>query len=443
MTLRMIEVRRILKPTGSVYLHCDNEANAYLRQMMDAVFGHSNFRNEITWKRAPGRSSGNHWGNTIDTIMFYSKTGEYTWHDTRIAKKNTKPTRVPLDAAEIRHGKSGEEWGGYNPTSIGRHWAVPKTGSLAQWITENHILHYAEIEDPHDRLDSLERAGLISWSTNGRPGIMRPPDADQGVKVNDDWRDIKYLSAGAKERTGYPTQKPQALARRIIEASSNPGDIVLDCFAGCAYVPVAAELAERRWLACDMSPRAWTVVRRQFEKHPDLGIETEGERISDMIELKLERAGAVIQVRGPLELPERTTADEPVNAMLPDVAEPVFRQKPLEISRDIWEAFAGHWGPFCWYCGVRTPEDRRSLHLDHIEPRDGTNDDCYNRALACAPCNGDKTDRFAPEQTIDKAFDAGRVDTEARRDELKDQFKARHEWALQRYRDEVRQHRLM
>ena len=96
----------------------------------------------------------------------------------------------------------------------------------------------------------------------------------KGKHPDDVITNIQPIAPSAKERTGYPTQKPQALARRIIEASSNPNDIVLDCFAGCAYVPVAAQITGRRWIACDMSPRAWTVIRRQFHKHPDLGIIT-------------------------------------------------------------------------------------------------------------------------------------------------------------------------
>jgi len=435
MVERVIEIKRILKPTGSVYLHCDHEANAYLRQMMDAIFGKNNFRNEITWKRAPGRSSGKHWGNTTDTILFYSKTDNYTWFDTRLPSQNKKPTRVPLDAAEVRNGVSGQPWGGYNPTEIGRHWAVPKFGKLAKWITENHIPHYPNIENPHDRLDALAKAGLISWSDNGRPGIIRPPEADEGAKINDDWRDIKFLSSGSKERTGYPTQKPQALARRMIEASSNPDDIVLDCFAGCAYAPVAAELTGRRWIACDMSPRAWTVVRRQFHKRPDLGIVTEGELDDDGVRVSFENRDKVIRVRGPRDLPGRTTEDLPVNAKLDPLPPPVFKQSAYEDGDTIWQVFVDEWGTGCWYCGNPKSADRRELQLDHIEPnkRDGTNDDCWNRALACAPCNSDKRDVLTVEETMQKALEAGRVATPALKDEVWVAFQRRHQWAKDRW----------
>ena len=178
----------------------------------------------------------------------------------------------------------------------------------------------------------------------------------------------------ASERTGYPTQKPQSLARRMILASSNPGDIVLDCFAGCAYVPVAAEETERRWIACDMSPRAFTVVRRQFAKKPELGMTVEGEEGEyEDANPRFEGKG-VLRTRGPNQLPART--DEgveekrlPLRSRLPEIK---FRQRPLESGAEIWQAFVQEWGTDCWYCGLQQPEDRRYLQLDHVEPNKAT-----------------------------------------------------------------------
>ena len=253
--------------------------------------------------------------------------------------------------------------------------------------------------------------------------------------IRDVWDDIKPLINFSNERTGYPTQKPQALAQRIIEASSNPGDIVLDCFAGCAYVPVAAELTGRRWIACDMSPRAWTIIRRQFHKHPGLGILTEGEVLDESIESRLENAGRIIRVRGPLDLPIRTTPDVPEPIRFGELPEPQFRQRPHETGDEIWRAFVDEWGTKCWYCGAEKAADRRELQLDHIESnnRDGTNDDCFNRALACAPCNGDKSDRLSVKETIDLALQDGRIATPALRDEIMEGFERRHRWAMDRW----------
>ena len=360
MAERMLEVRRILRTTGSVYLHCDHEANAYLRQMMDAIFGRENFQNEIVWAYGLGGSSPRRWSRKHDTILFYSKS--------QLAKFN-KPTE-PATSVRMRGQSKG---------------------------------------------------------------------------MSDVWDDIPSLNNMARERSGYPTQKPIALAKRIIEASSSPGDMVLDCFAGCAYVPVAAQLTGRRWIACDMSPRAWTVVRRQFHKHPELGIVTEGEIATDApdgseIEQKLEHANRIIKLRGPDQLPNRTTVDEP----LPTVAEPLpeirFRQTPVETSDEIWHAFIGQWGPQCWYCGSEKVADRRELHLDHIEPnkRDGTNDDCWNRAIACTICNSNKSDRLTAEETTYKARSDGMIKTDALRDEVLDQFQRRHDWARLRWECDVK-----
>ncbi|MXZ02217.1 MAG: hypothetical protein F4Y88_00635 [Chloroflexi bacterium] len=257
-----------------------------------------------------------------------------------------------------------------------------------------------------------------------------------GVSPGNLWADKELvLGANSAERTGYPTQKSQALARRIIESSTNPGDIVLDCFAGCAYVPVAAELSDRRWIACDMSPRAWTIVRRQFHKHPDLGILTEGELDKDGVKVTFDNREKVIQVRGPHELPERTTKDIPIRAPISTLPEPEFRQKAFESYDAIWQAFVDEWGTRCWYCDAEKSADKRELQLDHIEPntRDGRNDDCWNRALACAPCNSDKSNNLTVEETIDKAFAAGRIATSALRDEVLEGFEKRHREAKKRW----------
>ena len=184
-----------------------------------------------------------------------------------------------------------------------------------------------------------------------------------------------------------------------------------------------------------MSPRAWTVVRRQFHKHPDLGIVTEGELDDDGVKVKFHNKDTVIRVRGPRELPERTTFDLPVALTVSELPTPQFRVNAFETGDEIWQAFVDEWGTECWYCGTDKPADRRELQLDHIEPtkRDGTNDDCFNRALACAPCNSDKRDNLTVEETIDKALEEGRIRTRALRDEVLTGFKNRHQWAQNRW----------
>ena len=446
MVERMLEIKRILKPAGSVYLHCDYDANAYLRQMMDAVFGPDNFRNEIVWKRTGSHGGSDRWGSIHDTILFYSKSEQYTWNRVyqqysdeyvenyyRYKDEKGQYQLVSLTGAGTTSGESGQEWRGINPTDSGRHWAVPMKSLQRAYPGKN-----LEKLPLMERLDLLDDAGLVYWPKKGTiPRQKRYLDEGEGVPVQDIVLDINQLSAHSKERTGYPTQKPQALARRIIEASSNPNDLVLDCFAGCAYVPVAAELTGRRWIACDMSPRAWTVVRRQFSKQPDLRIATEGQYAEGEGVRPILGDTRLIRVRGPQELPQRTNQDAPIHPIVKVLPQIRFKQRPHESDEKIWQAFIDQWGAGCWYCGADKPQNRRELQLDHIEPnnRDGTNDDCWNRALSCSPCNGDKGNRLTPEQTVDRAFNEGRIPTEARRKEVLDGFHRRHQWAKQRWQE--------
>ena len=183
-----------------------------------------------------------------------------------------------------------------------------------------------------------------------------------------------------------------------------------------------------------MSPRAWTVIRRQFHKHPNLGIVTEGELL-DSVEVRMENAKRVIKVRGPGQLPKRNSEDGEQRMIIKTLPRPRFRERAIESSAEIWQAFVAQWGTACWYCGTIKTADRRELHLDHIEPNkgDGTNDDCFNRALACAPCNSDKGNHLNVEATESKAFEDGRIQTAARRNEIGRGFRERHDWAKLRW----------
>ena len=185
-----------------------------------------------------------------------------------------------------------------------------------------------------------------------------------------------------------------------------------------------------------MSPRAWTVVRRQFHKQTDLRIVTEGEYTERDTGVQPDLgAERIIRVRGPQDLPQRATAENPKALGVKDKAPIQFRVRPIESSREIWDAFVAAWGTECWYCGMQKQHSRRELQLDHIEPnkQDGTNDDCWNRALACIDCNMDKRKTLTPEQTMDVAFRSGRIATEGLRAEQTDVFDRRHQWAKSRY----------
>ena len=442
---RMLEIRRILAPTGSIYLHCDNEANAYLRQMMDAVFGGGNFRSEITWPRHTSNQRGSQhlprtWGNTVDTILFYAKSSRTRVSPYQELTEEEIPAKFPLVDEQGRRY--------YDDSS--HIWSSPNMGARPNlcytWEKEGYAFtnpHSSGWRLSRERMEEEYAKGNIVILPNGRLQRRKYVEEWRGTTVGSLWDDIAPVAG--RERAGYPTQKPQALARRIIEASCPEDGVVLDCFAGCAYVPVAAQLTGRRWIACDMSPRAWTIIRRQFHKHPDLGIMTEGEIAPDPnkpeLLAELQMFGKIIKVRGPDSLPE--PAPQASQGMFRGVVRkprPAYHIRAVETDQQIWDAFIGTWGPICWYCGQPAMNlDRRQLQLDHVEPKkdDGSNDDCWNRALACSPCNSDKSNRLTPEQTIHKARQDGRIATDYLVDVQIRSFQDRMAWAKERWEKEV------
>ena len=418
MAVRLIQCHRVLKPTGSIYVHCDSHANSYLRMLLDAIFENENFRNEITWQRTRGRGSGRHWGNTTDTILFYSKSRNYTWHDTLLPGENTTPTSIDLTAAGVRFGESGLSWRGYNPTDIGRHWGVPRIGSLASWIEENAVPGYRSIESSHERLEALDAAGLIRFSRNGRPSIIRPAEADAGTKVNNLWTDVHRLAPTSNERTGYATQKPLALYERIIAASSNEKDVVLDVFAGCATTAVAAEKLDRQWVACDMAYRSWTMLKRRFYLN---GYALAG--MSDATKNALGDHQAEIQlaeshVIGPHNLPVRDDKDPAPYHQLDAKRGRRGRRSTQTASwsgriskEDAKRLLIDQFGPVCWGCGYtpRRPNwsiDDTLLEVDHTRARrpdegEPGDDELYNLALLHRTCNSIKRNTMTLEQLRD------------------------------------------
>jgi site-specific DNA-methyltransferase (adenine-specific) len=245
MTARLIELHRVLKPTGSIYLHCDPTASHYLKIVMDTIFGTENFRNEIIWKRSTAHSSSNKYGPLHDVILYYAKTGNLTWNNQftphseeylsskyRYKDENGRIYRLDnLTAAGVRHGSSGKEWRGIDPTSRGYHWKYTV-----------------------EKLDELDTAGRIYWPPKGKiPQYKRFLDEVKGTVLQDIWEDIPPINSQAQERLGYPTQKPLALLERILQASSNEGDVVLDPFCGCGTAVAAAQKLNRRWIGIDIT----------------------------------------------------------------------------------------------------------------------------------------------------------------------------------------------
>lgn len=253
---RVRELHRVLKPTGSLYLHCDPNASHHLKVMMDKLFGEANFRNEIIWKRTSGRKGMNQFGRVHDTIFFYSKSKKTTWN----------PALVPQTAETARgHDLVKDEAG-----ELFRISDLSGGGSGPARRFGSHGL----IEPPRDRHWAYDQAGIESlmaqgrlWFTKtGKPRLKTPLRDLGGVAVTDVWTDIEPINAAAGERLGFPTQKPEALLRRIIEASSNKGDIVLDPFCGCGTTIAVAQRLGREWVGIDISLTAADIIKRRAER---------------------------------------------------------------------------------------------------------------------------------------------------------------------------------
>ena len=271
MAQRLLVMHRILKPTGSLYLHCDPTASHYIKALLDAIFGHSQFRSEIVWKRSGGKSDANRWGITTDRILFYTKSDHYLWnrqyqdHDPQYVAKAYRYDdddgrgsyrRLPLHASGTRNGESGEGWRGYDPTLHNRHWAMPTRGIMHHYIIEHDLIPGwpSQHSTVQDKLDALDQHGLVVHSETYLPEIKTYLAATRGTAATDLIIDVPMASG--KERMGYATQKPLALLERLIEASSNPGDTVLDPFCGCASTIEAAHKLGREWIGIDIAIHA-------------------------------------------------------------------------------------------------------------------------------------------------------------------------------------------
>ena len=265
MTQRLVRLRDVLKPTGSIYFHCDPTASHYLKVIMDGVFGRSNFRNEITWKRTGAHNRAKRWGPIHDTILFYSRSGRYTWnrtyegYDPEYIEKSYKYEdsrgrfqTVALSGPGLRTGSSGAPWRGIDPSDSGRHWELPPDRALPEWVVKPD--GYASMSC-QERLDVLDGQGIIAWPKTERgrvPRYKRYLSISRGNVVQDVITDIRT----PRKSTEYPTKKPQALLERIIRASSNVGDLVLDPFCGCGTSILAAQTMRRQWVGIDISGSA-------------------------------------------------------------------------------------------------------------------------------------------------------------------------------------------
>lgn len=269
MANRLLEMWRVLKPTGSLYLHCDPTASHYLKVVLDTVFGAESFRNEIVWKRTTAHSGSKKYAPVHDVIFYYSKSGQVIWNEPRTEYDPAYLDkyyrfddgdgrlywRADLCAAGVRKGKSGLPWRGIDPTAKGMHWKFTV-----------------------DKLDKLDAEGRIYWPAKGTmPQYKRYRDELKGLAVPDIWDDVNRINPVGNERLGYPTQKPLALLERIIQASSNPSDVVLDPFCGCGTAVHAAQKLDRNWVGIDITHLAIGLIeKRMKDAFPGIVFEVQG-----------------------------------------------------------------------------------------------------------------------------------------------------------------------
>ena len=362
MAVRLLEMRRVLKSTGSIYLHCDPTASHYLKMLMDCVYGQANCMSEVVWKRTSSHNSARRWGPIHDTILFYGGGERIQWNRTlqpldekyvaRFYRHNDAKGQYrvsDLTGSGTRTGESGSDWAGHDPTSIGRHWAVPSVRSLPPWFIVPEGYSAMTVQD---RLDALDHQGLVYWpAEGGMPGFKRYLTDKSGSPIQDMILDIRPLSKKQQEHVGYPTQKPVALLERIINASSNRGDMILDPFCGCATTCIAAEKLGRRWVGIDLSPKAAELVKVRMVRETNL----------------FDRFNPIVRT----DIPRRTD---------------VGRLPPYKTHRHtLYGKQEGH----CAGCGHHFPF--RNLTVDHIVARSkGGTDHLDNLQLLCGACNSMK-----------------------------------------------------
>ena len=349
MAVRLMEMRRILKDTGSIYLHCDPVASHYLKTLLDAIFGAANFRSDITWKRSSAhsdtRQGRQQHGRIHDCLLFYTKGQSWTW--------NPEYTRYDQEYTDrfYRHIESdtGRRYRLDNLTGPG---GAAKGNPCYEVMGVTRYWRYSQ-----EKMQKLIDDGRVVQTGPGRvPAYKRYLDEMPGVPLQDVWTDIRPIGAQAAERIGYPTQKPLGLLERVIRSSSDEGFVIMDPFCGCATACVAAEKLGRQWVGIDLSAKA-----------------------ADLVKLRLRKEmGLFYDVHHRLDIPRRLDQGDVPN------------------YRTHKHTLFGTQEGLCAGCRVGFPF--RNMTVDHVVPRTkGGTDHMTNLQLLCAACNSMKGTRSQEE----------------------------------------------
>ena len=350
MAIRLLEMRRLLKPTGSIYLHCDPTMSHYLKLMMDAILGPKNFRNEISWQRYGSHNDAKRYGRVSDRILFYVRSGNAVWN----------PQYVPLTQDAVAKQYRYTDFRGRYTTSPLQARTLTGGGYKYTWKGVEDTWKF-----PKDRLDQLEADKRIHWPETGRIPRRKIYLADNPGKPLPDIVIDVGMPLGA-ERTGYPTQKPLKLLERFILASSNPGDMVLDPFCGCATTCVASEKLSRQWAGIDIEVKARDLVIERLQEQADKGA--------------LFKGGTLPKIHHLRRPPKRTESGAP--------------QRSKDIKRILYRSQEGRCAGNCGPDKQGRKLDLDLFEVDHIVPRSrGGADVDDNLQLLCPTCNRRKGSR--------------------------------------------------
>ena len=373
--------------------------------------GSDNFRNEIVWRRTRGRSDAIRFGRVHDVILYYTKSDKFTWntqylpHDPDYVRrayryKDKSGHYRSSDLTAPGHGRSEgeyfEEWRGVTPSS-GRMWNLPMQGGMANWIADNNIIPgWLEMKGVRQRLDALDAAGLIQWPAqgNGMPRLKRYLASTKGSAADDVIVDVRRLEAASKEKVDWPTQKPLKLYKRLIRASTNEGDMVLDAFAGCATTCVAAEQLGRQWVGIDIDDEAETITFERLRRETRL----------------LEDGANPVSVRRDPPHPPYIPPD-PESTPTFETPRRTKNNIPMPPLSEARKYLACRDGGFCQGCGFVPPNGWLDyLEVDHKLPKaDGGGNEYGNLVLLCSPCNRRKAHMYTISGLRNEIVKAGRV----------------------------------